>query len=407
MAKRILLTLALVALLLTSACSGTPEATVSDAPGSDVVSVEEESAFTPPEYYATFLSVNINPSFFLYLSDDDTVIALEARNDEARRMMGRIDYLDRGIGDVMDDIARVAVDDGYLNEGGKVAVGVSFTLKDENGLRQIAQQISERVANRSRDAGIAFAAETTVTADAFQTAFPGRTDSARQDSSDGGNRSSEPAPVSRSNTGGSSGSNSGRSVSSAPTSASSAPVSQGSANSVEDSSSTGTAAPSSQEAAGSTGSNSGGKSEGCSVCQGSGKCGYCGAKGTITCEACNGTGHEFCSRCNGTGKKKCHCDNGTCPRCNGTLQETCPSCYGNDPACAVCGGDGKVKCRGCEENHGKCSQCNGTGFTGPDEQCGGRGYTDCAPCRGTGVTACNQCQGDGKCPACHGTGKKR
>ena len=349
MTKRILLMLTLFALLLTCSCSGGTEATASDASTPDVVS-EDENAFIPPEHYATILTVSINPSFDLYLADDDTVIAVKPNNEDAQQMMGHIDYLNRGISDVMDDIVQVAVDDGYLKEGGKVSVDVAFTLKEENAIRQIAQNISERVANRSQDAGIAFEAETTVAEDAFQSEIPAPASSV------------EATPVSRGNGGnGGNGSNGG------------------------------------------SGGN-GGKVEGCSVCQGSGKCGYCGAKGRYNCEMCNGNGYLTCHRCGGTGKMKCNCDGGKCHVCHGAGDLAC-ECGGSDPNCPACRGTGRRPCNGCPGN-GLCTQCNGTTYSGIDDQCNGTGKEKCGPCNGTGITDCSQCHGNGKCPACKGTGRK-
>lgn len=371
MAKRILLLLSLLALLLmTCSCAGEPTATVSGTVST--AASEAEPAFTPPENYATVVRVTINPEFNLYLDSTEEVLAVEAVNADAEQLMDRIRFAGRKVDGVVQDIVATAIDDGFLKNEGAVNVEIIQTELDEIAIKDILTHAEEAVERHTKEVGVTVHTETRVAEDAYGPA-------------------EEPVPASET-----------PATSSKATVSKQATPSKQTASSKQAASSKPTT-PSTQPA--SSQAAQGGKVEGCSVCQGSGKCGHCGAKGRYACEVCGGKGYETCHRCGGVGKMKCNCNGGKCHVCLGAGKLKCNLCDGSDRNCPYCHGTGYGNCNGCPGD-GLCTQCKGTTYSGIDEQCNGTGKEACHPCNGTGITDCNQCHGSKKCPACNGTGKK-
>ena len=347
MARRIGILMTLFALLLTCACSGNTTADVSSQQAAPASSAEP--GFVPPANTATVVRVTINPEFRLYLDSTEEVLAVEPINADAQQLMDRIVFAGRKVDGVVEDIVSTAIDDGFLKDAGAVNVEIVHTDLDELAVNDILAHAEEAVERHSKEVGLTIRTEKVVAENAYE-------------------------PVEE-------------------------PASSAAASSKV---ATSSARPTTSQAAQ---GNAGGKVEGCSVCQGSGKCGYCGAKGRYACEVCKGAGSLTCHRCGGVGKMKCNCDNGNCHVCHGAGRLKCTTCDGTDRNCPYCHGSGYGPCNGCPGD-GKCTQCKGTGYSGIDEQCNGTGKEACGPCKGTGITDCNQCHGSGKCPACNGTGKK-
>ncbi|MBR5973788.1 MAG: hypothetical protein IK020_01230 [Clostridiales bacterium] len=338
---------------------------------SDTVPAKEEALKSAPEVYLDAILIQINPSFMLYVDERGDVIRSEAMNDDAKSMSDRC-YLDgRNVRDALSDIVNVAIDDGYLKDGGVVNVTLVDSYRTEpdanktiDDLENVVDRISdERNIDISPvatiDAGIQFAS------DAENTHPNDDPNPPPPENNPGADRNNDP------------GQEPGNDPNNAP----------GNDPNNDPGNNPGTEPDDHQHDTqpDNGGDNGGGKQEGCPVCQGSGKCTRCDEDGYETCYRCGATGYEPCTCEGGYDPNPCPCGgDGKCYRCEGT-----GVFEGN--TCDVCGGDGL-----CKECHGSgrrtCAKCNGTGQT-PCEDCHGAGKVICAGCQGTRV-----------CEACGGTG---
>ncbi len=358
-------------LLSFSSCGKTEPETVSD----------EMLLANAPEVFAVALNIKINPNILLYIGDNGDIIRCEFLNEDAEKMIEKRLVEGRLLKDAMVDIVTEAINQGFLKDGGDVELYVvksNLSQFDMDNIVNVAEDVARQ---QAKDKGIEININRHQADDAVN---PDETNLADN---------TEPQPPENPEE-------------NPPEDNPPADTNQDNGQQNQGGSDNNGGSNQSNSNQGSSDNNSGKKEEGCSVCWGSGKCGYCGAKGRITCEVCHGSGHETCSQCGGECKMKCSCGDGLCSLCHGAKYITCEECGGNgDSNCPSCHGTHKQGCYRCEST-GKCLQCNGTKYTGTCNQCNGTGYTNCGPCNGTGITDCNQCHGSGKCPACNGTGKK-
>ena len=330
---------------------------------SDTVPAKADALKSAPEVYLDAILIQINPSFMLFVDERGEVIRSEAMNDDAKKMSDRCGLDGRNVKDALADIVNVAIDDGYLKDGGVVNVTYVDSYRTESDARHQLDDLQNVVDQIGDERNIdispvgTFDSEIEFVPEAENTGFtedpntpppdqnPGNEpsdDQGTQPDNDPGNQQDNPPPPESDNQQNDDGENNG-------------------------------------------GDNGGGKQEGCPVCQGSGKC-----------TRCDEDGYEFCYRCDGDGYVDCTCDGGfdpnPCP-CGGDGK--CYRCEGTGVfegnTCDVCGGDGL-----CQECHGvgrrTCSRCNGTG------------QTPCEDCHGAGKVICGGCQGTRICEACGGSG---
>ena len=124
MKKAIALMLVLVFVLMISACAS--KDTVSDIDTSAPASSEK---FAKPENYATVLLVSINPKFKLYLDETNKVLAVEPVNKDAKSFSKSIDFENKTVETVVENIVEMANKKGFIKE--KTVVNFEITeLKD-------------------------------------------------------------------------------------------------------------------------------------------------------------------------------------------------------------------------------------------------------------------------------------
>ena len=295
----ILSVLFVVSLLLSfSSCGKTEPEAIPDA----------ELLANSPEVYAVALNVKINPNILLYIGDNGDIICCEFLNEDAEKMIDKRLIEGRLLKDAMVDIITEAINQGFLKDGGDVELYVVKSYLSQFDMDNVVNVAEEVIRQQAKDKGIEVGINRHQAEDAVDpnvtnlgdNTEPAPPEDPNENPSEDNTGENEPAknepvnnePTQGANNNGGQNNNGGSS-------------NQGGAD-----------------------NNSGKKEEGCSVCWGSGKCGYCGAKGRITCEVCGGSGHEGCSQCGGEGKMRCSCGDGLCSLCHGATYITCEECNG-------------------------------------------------------------------------------
>ena len=351
--------------------SMSPDASISQTESATVATVKDtvpekaEALKSAPEVYLDAILVQINPSFMLFTDERGQVIRSEAMNDDAKKMSDRCAIDGRNVQDALSDIVNVAIDDGYLKEGG--VVNVTFvesnrTESDANqqmdGLKDVVNRISDERNIDISPVGT-FDSEIDFASDAENTEFTGDPNVPPPDPNQENQSGSDPTDDQGNPPDNRPGDDQGNPPDAAPD--------PGHDDHQND--------PGNDDGGNNNDDHGGGKQEGCPVCQGSGRC-----------TRCDENGYETCHRCGGDGQEDCTCDGGYDPN-------PCP-----------CGGEGRCyRCEGTGEFEGKtCDVCGGNGLC---KECGGVGRRTCTKCNGTGHTPCEDCHGEGKiiCPGCNGT----
>lgn len=233
------------------------------------------------------LFVKINPSFEIVASDG-IVTDLKAANEDAESIIGKIEYENKSVSDVVKEISSAAVESNFLKDGGEVIYGViDGDLDDENrskALESMAEGVDDMNSELHMEVkaveGCSVCWGSGVCEKCGDTGVPGYAYCFKCE---------------------------------------------------------GSGKDTCFECSGS------GHEDSC-VCGGNGVCYRCNNTGIFdghTCDVCNGLAK--CHICNGTGQRPCGKCGGTgimdCDPCQGSGMELCPQCHGS-AICPVCGGSG-------------------------------------------------------------------
>lgn len=306
-----------------------------DSESSDSESPEDILSRAPEEYDLAF-TISINPRFIIYVLNDE-VFAYEALNEEAVLIEPRCVLTGRLFKDALKDIVRFSYEEGYLIDGGDVAVTIIRAYTNEEEADKLLKEAETAIQEIANDCSITI--NPVITIESTVVFIPPEQSSvpAEEDPSQGEGITQGSDTSSQSSSG---------------------ELSQNSSES-------GNQGEESQYSESSTGNGSYEEEsrpeerdpyEGCPVCGGTGYCDRCHGLGTVYCDECGGTGYVTCSKCWGAGYAG-YDDYGPkpCDQCNGygiVMHENCA-------------GTGAKNCPGCH-GIGTCSVCHGSGYN-PDD----------------------------------------
>lgn len=117
MKKIIALMLILVGICAFTACSNKNTTSDKNAPST---TASDEQEFVKPKNYASVLIVTINPQFKLYLDENDTVLAVEPVNTDAKEIIDSITFENESVETVVDKVVTVANKEGFIKENATI-----------------------------------------------------------------------------------------------------------------------------------------------------------------------------------------------------------------------------------------------------------------------------------------------
>lgn len=323
-------------MILVSGCGRQTEP-INDETSSTALSADseypEDILSRAPEEYDLAFTVSINPRFIIYVLNDE-VFAYEALNEEAVLIEPRCVLAGRLFKDALKDIVRFSYEEGYLTDGGDVAVTIIRAYTNEEEADKLLKEAETAIQEIANDCNITV--NPVITIESTVAFIPSEDSSApAEDSSSQGDEITQ----------GSETSGSGESSQNSYESANQSGESQNSESSTGHSSYEEESRPEERD-----------PYEGCPVCGGTGYCDRCHGLGTVYCDECGGTGYVTCSKCWGAGYAG-YDDNGPkpCDQCNGygiVMHENCA-------------GTGAKICPGCH-GIGTCSVCHGSGYNPND-----------------------------------------
>ena len=151
MKKAISIILVLTMLLSLIACSNkTPESSESNTEASQNTTLNETtegeiSEFVPPENYATVLLVTINPQIRLYLNADGNVLAVEAVNKDAKKIVEQLTVEEAHYTEAIEKIVSNANESDFIKSTTVVHIEISETKDNPVDKDEILNEISEVV----------------------------------------------------------------------------------------------------------------------------------------------------------------------------------------------------------------------------------------------------------------------
>ncbi len=95
------------------------------SPEADGNNSQVQEVFEKPENYASIILVTINPQFRLYLGADNTVLAVEPINDDAKSINAKVVFENKKVTEVVDNLVAVANESGFVQEDAVIDIKVS------------------------------------------------------------------------------------------------------------------------------------------------------------------------------------------------------------------------------------------------------------------------------------------
>ncbi len=270
----------------------------------------EEILERAPEEYDFAVTVSINPSFVIYVTDRQCV-GYEALNEEATSIEDRCAIIGRGLDGAVNDIVRFAYDAGYLTDNGEVKISIIAASATKTEADELLAEAENAVLSTAKECGITVKPVITV----LQTvSFQPESEEPETDEAEPAEQTAPPAEDRE----------------------------------PEGDNDNGThTEPASQPQGNEPGEHAErDPDEGCPVCLGTGNCDRCYGNGTVICDECRGTGYVTCTKCWGSG----YAGSVLCNQCGGT----------GDVQHSICSGSGWKICPACLGT-GLCHECAGTG----------------------------------------------
>lgn len=141
MKKYLSILLALILMLSFVACN--------NSQGEGETPTPDTAGFQKPQNYVTVIKVTINPEFNLYLDASGNVLAVEPCNDDAKKVVEKIETQTGSIETVMENIVTATNEDGYIKENATIDIKVT-EIKDTT----VDAQVILDKAKTSTDNGI-------------------------------------------------------------------------------------------------------------------------------------------------------------------------------------------------------------------------------------------------------------
>lgn len=155
--KKILL-IFLVTLLVLTACACGKANDTSSLDSTPFVG--EDAQFIKPENYATVMVITINPTFRLYLGSDNTVLAVEPVNDDAKSVTKDITFEPTSVETIVEKLVTESSQKGFVKENATVQVEITEKKLDTIDTEQILQKAKTAVDTTATELKLAVAVTT-------------------------------------------------------------------------------------------------------------------------------------------------------------------------------------------------------------------------------------------------------
>jgi len=135
MKKAIVLLLALVLVFGLCACTDTTQSILGERNESD-------EALDAPTY-AMILHFTINPVFHIYLDKEQTILSVEAENEDAEVLFAQLDVVGQPYAEAITHILDTAYTQGYLKDGAQISVEIASPQPSDASIAFIDSPISK------------------------------------------------------------------------------------------------------------------------------------------------------------------------------------------------------------------------------------------------------------------------
>ena len=98
----------------------------------------------------TVVLLDVNPSFSISVDADEKVLSIDAKNEQAAKVMGDVDYTGKTLDETVDGIVEGMVENGYLGEL-QNSVLVSVEDKDTTRGNKVREKVAKRVNKHLKD----------------------------------------------------------------------------------------------------------------------------------------------------------------------------------------------------------------------------------------------------------------
>lgn len=180
--KKVLTCLLVTALLLTSltACGNkaaeteaTPQVTTKAEATTTTTTVTTttttQAAFEKPAEYVSVVLVSINPQFRLYLDANDTVLAVEPVNSDAKQVAEKMTVKTGTIDTVMDSLITVANNDGFVKHDITVNIELTEVRSEAVNTEAVLETLKTSVESEMQELQVQADIKTTVAENAVVT----------------------------------------------------------------------------------------------------------------------------------------------------------------------------------------------------------------------------------------------
>ena len=110
-------------------------------------SEDSTESFVKPEQYASVLLVTINPQFRLYLDENQTVLAVEAVNEDAESIKDSISFQNESLDTVIENIVTAANNNGFV----KADATISFEIVESKETDTAQADILSKAQKKAND----------------------------------------------------------------------------------------------------------------------------------------------------------------------------------------------------------------------------------------------------------------
>lgn len=97
-----------------------------------------------PKEFLAFVTLKINPEVRIQLNQEKTVVGLEGVNPDGKDLIVGYTYTDKKLDPVMDELVDLAIEKGYLYDGGEVAI--TFDGDDQDWIVNASSEMKNHMA---------------------------------------------------------------------------------------------------------------------------------------------------------------------------------------------------------------------------------------------------------------------
>ncbi|MBO5357756.1 MAG: hypothetical protein J6A78_00345 [Clostridia bacterium] len=152
--KKLLAFLLTFTLLFTFAACGGKNTTTDSKPN------KTDNTFSKPEGYVTVVKVTINPEFNLYLDESNKVLAIEALNDDAKKVKEKLRHKENDLDAVIKEVISATYAEGFVKENAFVKVSLAEVKDEKVNTEEILSSTEAAIKQKATELKITVTVET-------------------------------------------------------------------------------------------------------------------------------------------------------------------------------------------------------------------------------------------------------